>query len=360
MAFLKGIPKYGFGTAFKLGDGEGETSEQDFRKLLRRAIELGCRHIDCAPLYGTQRIVGEVLKEFADVVPRTELFITSKLPVNMMQDDHIERSLRRTLEDLQLTYVDLFLIHAPFSTQHLSDENIYPIDQEGNLLLDESEGLLESAWTKLVDLKAKGLTKYIGLSNINLEQLIRLNHIHQVDVAQNEYHLFYQDREFFDFCEEIDVHYEAYAAFGCPPKAKRENKPSFLTCPTVQRIAKEYCLTPAQVIIQWLHQQPLSYIIRSDTISQLEENINATHNMTLSINSMIDLDSLNQNARLYLYDEYQGLTRHREYPFGEIDDHSGAKLDSLEETSEQIVAQVVSELLVVSEEAPQSEVVLQE
>lgn len=322
MAYLNGIPKYGFGTAFDIGDGEGKMTAQNFKELLERAIKLGCCHIDCAPLYGTQQLVGQVVKKVADSVPRSKIFITSKLPVNMMRAENIDKCIRNTLNELQTTYLDLFLIHAPFSTQFVADNLIYPLDGEGNLLLDETEGLLESAWLKLVDLKQNGFVRYIGFSNINIEQLNRFNKIHQIDVVQNEYHLYNQDREIFDQCEELDVHYEAYAAFGCPPRAKLEDKPTFLTDPVVTRIGQANGMSNAQVMIQWLHQQPLSYVVRTDNISQLEENLYATtmksRNLSLSMNDMIELDYLNKNLRLYLFDNYKGIARHKEYPFKKI------------------------------------------
>lgn len=319
MTYLADIPKFGFGTAYDIGDeGEDKTPADQFKAILRRAIELGCRHIDCAPLYGTQELVGQVLKEMVPSIPRSEFFIASKLPVNMMREENVEKSLKKTLAELQLTYLDLFLIHAPFSTKYVSDNEFYPLDKDGNLLLDEDENLLEKAWLKLVDLKKKGFVRYIGLCNVNMEQVLRLNKLHQIDVAQNEYHLFNQDREFFDNCEEVDIHYEAYAGLGCPPRAKSENKPTFLTDPVVTRIASANKLSNAHVMIQWLHQQPLSYVIRSDNVEQVEENFRATSRRTLTINDMIELDSLNQNARLYTFNHYKGISEHPEYPFNGV------------------------------------------
>lgn len=335
MAYLADIPKFGFGTAYDIGqDDEDKTPPEQFKAVLRRAIEIGCRHIDCAPLYGTQELVGQVLKEMIQTIPRSEFFVASKLPVNMMREDKVERSLKSTLAQLQLTYLDLFLIHAPFSTKHVSDNEFYPLDKDGNLLIDNDENLLEKTWLKLVDLKKKGYIKYIGLCNVNMEQVLRLNKLHQIDVAQNEYHLFNQDREFFDNCEEIDVHYEAYAGLGCPPRAKSENKPTFLTDPIVTRIAQANRLSNAQVMIQWLHQQPLSYVIRSDNIEQVEENYRATSQRTLTINDMIELDSLNQNARLYTFNNYKGVSRHPEYPFNGVHLRGSSNLSNGSKSSE--------------------------
>lgn len=315
MSYIKDVPKYGFGTAFRIGEGPGRISQGQFKGLVRHAIKLGVRHFDCAPSYGTQKLVGEVLKEFRNEIPRTQFFVTSKLPVNMMRYQRTDRSIKRTLIELQLNYLDLFLIHAPFATKFITEREIYPMDQDGNVMIDdEDDDLLEQTWIKLIDLKEKGYVKYIGLSNVNEGQLDRLNKIHQVDVVQNEYHLYNQDRIFFDHCEEVDVHFEAYAAFGCPQRARNHNLPTFHTDPTVDRIARENNLTNPEVIVQWLHQQPLSYVIRTDNISQLEENFRATKSVILSLNDMIDLDTLNKRARLYYFD-FKNMARHPEYPF---------------------------------------------
>lgn len=325
MAYLDDVPKYGFGTSFELtkntnddddnDNDENKTTEEEFVLILERAIELGCRHIDCAPLYNTQPLVGKTLKEFLKTIPRSEFFITSKLPVNMMKGENVEKSLKNTLQELQLSYLDLFLIHAPFATKHIADDQIYPLDNEGNILIEHEDGLLEETWRKLIDLKRNGLVKYIGLSNININQLDRMNAIHKVDVLQNEYHIYNSDKELFDYCEEKDVHFEAYAPFGCPSKMRLLNRETFYDNEVVKRIASEHNISEAQVMIGWLHQQPLSYVIKTDNIQQLEENWKATKTVNLTLDDTIYLDGLNKNQRTYLYDNYTGLIDHPEYPF---------------------------------------------
>lgn len=318
MAYLNTVPRYGFGTAFNVNDeGEGENpiSEYDFVELLRRAIELGCRHFDCSPIYNTQLVVGDTLQEYFKTTRRSEFFITSKLPVNMMRGENVERSLNTTLVELQLSYLDLFLIHAPFSTKHVADDQYYPLDKEGNLLTDYDVDLLENTWRKLIDLKEKGLVRYIGLSNVNMEQFNRMNAIYRVDVVQNEYHIYNSDKELFDHCEEKDVHFEAYAPFGCPLKRKLKNLENFYENRIVKQIALKHFITEPQVIIGWLHQQPLSYVVRTDNIKQLEENLEATKSVNLTLNDFIYLDSVNKNQRTYSYDNYKGLINHPEYPF---------------------------------------------
>lgn len=315
-----------------------QMTEKQFKQFLKDAMKLGCRHFDCAPLYKTQHLVGQALSETIEKlsVPRQQFFITSKLPPNMMKPEDIERSIRSSIEELKVNYLDLFLIHAPFATRHnnQSDSSIYPVDtQTGETILDDDEQFLEKAWLKLVDLKRRGLTRYIGISNVNLEQLIRLNSLHHVDVVQNEYHIYNQDRELFDYCEEIDVHFEAYAAFGSPERARAKGLPCVFADPLVTHVARRNRITVAQVLMQWIHQQPLSYVIKCDNMKQLAENLKATKSCSVSVNEMIDLDTLNKNVRIYTFDEHRGLTKHREYPFNIIE------CDQQQQAKDQIISE---------------------
>lgn len=326
MAYISDIPKFSFGTAF-----EGTASE--FKALASAAVELGCRHFDCAPLYNTQRLMGELLSDKISHLGRSAFFITSKTPPNMMREDKIEKSLRITLEELRLTYLDLFLIHAPFSTKYISDDEYYPLDEEGNLLMDEDDGLLERAWLKMVELKRRGVVRYIGISNVNIDQINRLHSLYPIDVVQNEHHLYNQDVDTIDHCEELDIHYEGYAGFGSPARAKREGKHHFLVDSKVRTLAKAYDLTVGQIIIRWLHQQPLSYVVCSDNRQQLEDNIKATRQANLAINDLIDMDRLNRRQRIFTFDNYKGIVRHREYPFRIADERPKEPLSAQKETS---------------------------
>lgn len=295
-------------------------TKKQFQTLVMEAIDLGVRHFDCAPLYRTQPLMGECLKLATELVPRQDFFITSKLPPNMMRGELITRSITKSIEELRCSYLDLFLIHAPFATKHVGDDDqFYPRDpKSGQVLWDDDSELLELAWRQVVEFKRRGLTRFVGVSNVNKSQIERLQRIHPIDVVQNEYHLYNQDRKLFDFCDELDIHYQSYATFGSPAKCRREGRLCAMDDPLLLRIAREHQLTPAQVVIMWAHPQPMAYVVRSDTSRQLEENFNATRFTSLSINQLIELDAINMNVQVHLFKEHAGIESLHEYPFKEV------------------------------------------
>ena len=122
------IPQFGLGT-WKSKPGE-------VKNAVKYALSIGYKHIDCAAIYGNETEVGEALKEsFADnVVQREDIFITSKLWNNRHKKDDVVLGLKQTLKDLELDYLDLYLIHWPVA---FKPEVIFPEDASGVLSLSE-------------------------------------------------------------------------------------------------------------------------------------------------------------------------------------------------------------------------------
>lgn len=330
---MEAIPHYAFGTAYDIvddnttGNNSGDeprapvTGDQ-FTALVEEACRMGCRHFDCAPLYGTQALLGQLFRKIigpnqnpeAISLARSELFFTSKLPMNMMRPDKMEESLKMTLNELRLGYLDLFLVHAPFSTKFVAHNNYYPTDdQDGTLLLD-TEVDLEKTWAKMNQFKEQGLVRLIGLSNVNVSQIQRLDALHHVDVAQNEFHLYNQDETVREECRKLNIHFEGFAALGSPFAAAKYGKQSPIESPTVQKLAKKYNKTPAQILIFWLKEKDLSFVIKSDNIAQLKENLSAGINQLatrapcklLSEEDIGILNDLNRNDRIFYYDNHKG------------------------------------------------------
>lgn len=141
-------------------------------QAVKDAIDIGYRHIDCAHVYGNEKEVGAAItaKISEGVIKREDLFITSKLWNTYHKTELVEVNLKKTLSDLGLTYLDLYLIHWPMAYKDGSDN--FPKTPEGTPLLDNVDYL--DTWKGMEAVLAKGLTKNIGVSNFNSEQIDRL------------------------------------------------------------------------------------------------------------------------------------------------------------------------------------------
>lgn len=119
-----------------LGIGTWRAPDDEVEKALNEALEAGYRHIDCAPVYLNEPVIGKVLKSWLDSgrVTREELFITTKLPPHANRASCVEKYIKRSLEALQLDFVDLYLIHVPFAVPEV--DGPFLMGDDGNLILD--------------------------------------------------------------------------------------------------------------------------------------------------------------------------------------------------------------------------------
>jgi len=148
-------------------------SQQEMSDAVRFAIKEGFRHIDCAYCYGNEKEMGEVFSEMVGTdkfVPREEIFIASKLWNTEHAADRVEAACRKTLDDLCLDYLDLYIIHWPSGFVH--GKGNVPRDEEGKMLF--SGVSLEETWAAMEKLVNLGLVKAIGLSNFNSKQVLRI------------------------------------------------------------------------------------------------------------------------------------------------------------------------------------------
>lgn len=136
------------------------------------AIDLGYRHFDCAHIYGNEKYIGEAIQQKIkeEVVKREELFITSKLWNTFHKTELVEPALRTTLENLQLDYLDLYLVHWPIA--FIEGGDLRPTNPDGTFIFSDTDYL--DAWKGMEEVYKKGLTKAIGVSNFNSKQLDRL------------------------------------------------------------------------------------------------------------------------------------------------------------------------------------------
>lgn len=141
-------------------------------QAVKDAIDIGYRHLDCAYVYGNEKEVGIAIREkIADgTVKREDLFITSKLWNTYHKPDLVESALKQTLTDLGLDYIDLYLIHWPVA--YKEGEGLFPKTPKDTIALSDVDYV--DTWKAMEDVLSKGLTKNIGVSNFNSEQITRL------------------------------------------------------------------------------------------------------------------------------------------------------------------------------------------
>lgn len=139
---------------------------------MKDAIDIGYRHIDCAHVYGNEKEVGSAIqaKIKENVVKREDLFITSKLWNTFHKPNLVESALKQTLADLGFDYLDLYLIHWPVA--YKEGETLFPKNADGSTAFSDVDYV--DTWKAMEAVQSKGLTKNIGISNFNSEQITRL------------------------------------------------------------------------------------------------------------------------------------------------------------------------------------------
>jgi len=281
-----------------LGLGTWKSNKGEAGEAVSKAIEIGYRHIDCAPIYQNEREIGEALGGAlaAGQVKRDELWITSKLWNNAHAAKHVRPALERTLKDLQLDYLDLYLIHWPVN---FKQDIVFPKNSE-DFLSPEDIPVIET-WQAMEKLVKKGLCRSIGVCNFNVARLIDLKQQATIQPVMNqiELHPYLQQTKMVDYCKENDVLLTAYSPLGSgdrPAAMKKENEPSILNHPVVIEIAAKHGYTAGQVLLVWGISRDTVVIPKSVNPARLQENLRAA-DLTLDDVDMQAINALEMNYR---------------------------------------------------------------
>jgi len=257
-----------------LGLGTWKSSNGEVSQAVAKAIEIGYRHIDCASIYQNQKEIGTALAGVlsAGQVKREDLWITSKLWNNAHAQKHVQPALERTLKDLQLDYLDLFLIHWPVNFQ----PNIVFPKRPEEFLAPDAIPIIET-WQAMEKMVKKGLCRFIGVCNFNLSRLIDLKRQAHIQPAMNqiELHPYLQQQKMLEYCNKQGVLLTAYSPLGSgdrPAALKKDNEPSLLNHPVVLEIAERSGFTPGQVLLAWGLSRGTAVIPKSVNPKRLQEN----------------------------------------------------------------------------------------
>lgn len=122
-----------------VGLGTWRAPDAEIESALNAALEAGYRHIDCAPVYGNEHVIGKVFKEWisSEKLKRSDLFVTTKLPPFGNRASDVEKCLKKSLADLELEYLDLYLIHVPFAVPYT--EGPFSKHENGDLVLSDTD-----------------------------------------------------------------------------------------------------------------------------------------------------------------------------------------------------------------------------
>ncbi|XP_049884903.1 uncharacterized oxidoreductase YtbE-like [Pectinophora gossypiella] len=263
--------------------------ETDIMNAVDWALDAGYRMFDTAAVYGNECHLGAALRTFLPKygLDRDDIFVTTKLSPSEHGDKEItEKAYLKSLKNLGLDYVDLYLIHFPGTARLRSDDG-------------RNKVLRESTWSSLEEIYDEGRVNAIGVSNFtvrHLSELLLTHHSVIPAVNQVEWHPYYHQDELLKYCKEKEIVVQGYCPFG---GASAANK-TLLEDPVVKKIAKKLNVTCAQVCLVWALQKDVAVIPKSSNAARIKENISLK--FRIPEEDMKALDALGEKNIKYAWD----------------------------------------------------------
>jgi D-xylose reductase len=270
------------------------------------AIKAGYRLLDAGADYGNEQQVGDAITQAIKegLVQRKDLFVASKLWNTEHRKENVRNACLRTLKDLQVEYLDLYLIHFPISLKHVPHETRYPAEwiydpSAKHPQMEEDLVPLSETWAAMEALVDEGLVRNIGLCNMKT-QLIRdiLSYARIRPAAlQVEIHPFNTQEKLLRFCRQSGIAVTAFSSFGgfsYVELGMATKEDSVLTTSVIEAISKAHGRTPGQIALRWAVQRGTAIIPKTLSPARLAENI-GVFDFNLTDAEMKAIDGLNKN-----------------------------------------------------------------
>ena len=225
-----------------LGYGVYQVTQDECERCVSDALAVGYRAIDTAQSYFNEEQVGNAIRKSG--IPREDIFLTSKVWIEHYGYAEAKKSVLESLEKLQTSYVDLFLLHQPFGDAY-------------------------GAWRALEELYEEGKLRAIGISNFYVDRMVEFASFNRIRpmITQMETHIYNQQAELKEYTDKYGIQLEAWAPFA-------EGRSGSFTDETIVKIGEKYGKTPAQVMLRWNIQRGVVVLPKSTHKERMQENIN--------------------------------------------------------------------------------------
>ncbi len=291
------MPAIGLGTF-----GSDHVSNETVAQAVRHAISIGYRHIDCASVYGNEQEIGTVLKELihSGQIDRQELWITSKLWNDKHAEEDVLQSLEHSLKDLQLNYIDLYLVHWPFPNFHAKGCDVASRSPNAKPYIHEN---FMKTWRQMERAVELGLAKNIGTSNMTQAKLELLLADCSIKPAVNEMelHPHFQQPDLYDYLVSKGIQPVGFCPIGSPARPERD-KTEVDTVdtedPVLREIATSHGIHPATLCVKWAAQRGQIPIPFSTNPRNMRANLQSLTTAPLSEVEMDALSKIDKNCRL--------------------------------------------------------------
>lgn len=290
------MPAIGLGTF-----GSDHVSPEEIANAVKGAVSAGYRHLDCASVYANEDRIGVALREiFRGGLHREDLWIASKLWNDKHSESDVIPACRKSLADLQLGYLDMYLVHWPFPNFHPPGCSVEARSPNARPYIHENFMRTWRQMEKLVDL---GLVRHIGTSNMTIPKLQLLLKDARIKPAVNEMelHPHFQQPELFDFVRAHGIEPIGYCPVGSPNRPQRDRTPDDtvdIEDPVICGIARRLGVHPAVICVKWAVERGQTPIPLSTKRRNYLANLRCTITEPLTGDDMRAIAAIDRNCRL--------------------------------------------------------------